>query len=224
MPNVTLDRDHTASLDVDAQKGFTPLCPQELPVPQGDEIVAELNAQARAARYRIGSKDAHCRAAMHIATAEHPQYSPVGAPNTDIHWNAHCIMGTPGAELLPGLPHWLDYDYFVFKGIEPDAHPYGACYHDLGDTRSTGMIEYLRQNKVDTVLVGGLATDFCVKTSVLQLRKAGFRVVVNLAACRGIGIPADGGKTSIDAAIAEMRAAGTEFVNNGADLFPKAAA
>lgn len=211
---IAIRKDRTASLDVDAQKGFTPLCPGELPVPEGDAIAGELNAQAARAGFRLGSKDAHCRAAMHIATTEKPQYSPVGAPNTDIRWNAHCIMGTSGAELLPGLPHWLDYDYFVFKGIEPDAHPYGCCYHDLGDTRSTGLIEWLRQNGVDTVVVGGLATDFCVKTTVLQLRKAGIAVIVNLAACRGIGIPRDGGKTSIDEALAEMGAAGALFVRD----------
>ena len=41
---------------------------------------------------------------------------------------------------------------------------------------------------VTTVLVGGLATDHCVKTSVLQLRRAGFRVIVHLDACRGIAL------------------------------------
>ncbi len=220
MKRIPIVKNLTASLDVDPQQGFTPLCPEELPVPGGDEITAELNRQAGAARFRTGSKDAHCRAALHIATAAQPQYSAVGAPNTDIRWNAHCIMGTKGAELLPGLPHWLAYDYFVFKGIEPDAHPYGACYHDLGDTRSTGLIEWLRQNRIECVLVGGLATDFCVKTTVLQLRKAGFKVVLNLAACRGIGIPKAAGRTSIDEALEEMIAAGTLVVNDSTELEP----
>ncbi|MGL5290220.1 MAG: nicotinamidase, partial [Aeromonas sp.] len=48
-----------ASLDIDAQKGFTPLCPNELPVAGGSEIVAALNAQATLATLRVGSKDAH---------------------------------------------------------------------------------------------------------------------------------------------------------------------
>lgn len=218
----TLIKHRTASLDVDCQKGFTPLCPEELPVPDGHLIVPELNAQAKAARLRIGSKDAHCRAALHIATPELPQFSPIGAPNADIRWNAHCIMGTPGAELLDGLPHWLDYDYFVFKGIEPDAHPYGACYHDLADRKSTGLIEYLRHNGITCVIVGGLATDFCVKTTVLQLAKAGFEVVLNLAACRGIGLPnpgpVGGGPTTIHLALEEMRAAGARIVESAAFL------
>ncbi|MBL0949971.1 MAG: nicotinamidase, partial [Pseudomonas sp.] len=48
-----------ASFDVDAQKGFTPLCPNELPVPEGDVIVPALNQLAERAQLRVGSKDAH---------------------------------------------------------------------------------------------------------------------------------------------------------------------
>lgn len=70
--------------------------------------------------------------------------------------------------------------------MEPDLHPYGACYHDLAEKRSTGVIEFLRQNGVDLVLVGGLALDYCVKTTALQLRRAGFEVIVYLPACRAI--------------------------------------
>jgi len=219
---IPLTKKHTASLDVDAQRGFTPICPNELPVPEGDQIVDELNLQATKARLRIGSKDAHCLSAWHIATPEKPQFSEVGTPNTDIRWNKHCIMGTDGARLLPGLPLWSDYDFFVFKGIEPDAHPYGACFHDLGDTKSTGLIEYLRQNGITWVIVGGLATDFCVLTTVLQLRNSGFQVVLNLGACRGIGVPKplfDGDSTnSIGIAIETMRKSGVYFVNTANDL------
>lgn len=96
------------------------------------------------------------------------------------------MPGTPGFELLDGLPAPLDYDYFVWKGVEPDLHPYGACYHDLAEKRSTGVIEFLRQNDVDLVLIGGLALDYCVKTTAQQLRRAGFKVLVHLPACRAI--------------------------------------
>ena len=181
-----IDRDATASFDIDAQRGFTPLCPGELPVPGGDEIARALNAQAAYARLRLGSKDAHCREAIYTASPEHPQFTPLGAENADRYWNLHCVPGTPGFESIPGLPRPIDYDFFVWKGVEPDLHPYGACYHDLAGLRSTGVIEYLQVHGIDTVLCGGLATDYCVKTSALQLAAAGFRVIVNLSACRGI--------------------------------------
>ena len=175
-----------ASLDVDPQKCFTPLCPDELPVPGGDQIVTALNQQADFAQLRICSKDAHSPAAIWVADEQHPQFTAVSGKHVDIRWNKHAVPGEMGFELLDGLPHPADYDYFVWKGIEPDMHPYGCCYHDLAETLSTGLIEYLTVQQVDCVIVGGLALDYCVKTSVLQLRRAGFKVIVNLAACRGI--------------------------------------
>lgn len=201
-----------ASFDVDAQNCFTPVCPDELPVPGGTEIVAELNAQAKLAEYRIGSKDAHSPQAVWVADAQNPQFSPVQGPNVDIRWNVHAVPGTKGFELIEGLPHPAEYDFFVWKGVEPDMHPYGACYHDLADSKSTGVIEWLRAHGVTHVIVGGLATDYCVKTTVLQLRKAGFDVVVNLGACRGIAT------NTIEEATHAMRAAGARFVNSHAEI------
>ncbi|MDO2950279.1 nicotinamidase [Aeromonas simiae] len=191
-----------ASLDIDAQKGFTPLCPQELPVPEGDGIAAALNAQATLASLRIGSKDAHPASAVWVADSP---LQPLPLPNADLTWPAHCVPGTRGFELLDGLPAPIDYDFFVWKGVEPDLHPYGACYHDLAERRSTGLLEFLQARGVDTVLVGGLATDYCVKTSVLQLRRAGLRVIVHLAACRGIA------PDTVSSALLAMREAGAEL-------------
>ncbi|PLX80821.1 MAG: nicotinamidase, partial [Desulfuromonas sp.] len=54
---VSIRKEVTASFDVDPQRGFTPLCPNELPVAGGDEIADELNRQATFARYRLVSKD-----------------------------------------------------------------------------------------------------------------------------------------------------------------------
>jgi nicotinamidase/pyrazinamidase len=186
---VTLAKTFAAAFDVDCQNGFTPRCPGELPVTGGETIVDELNDQATLVCFRVGSKDAHCLAAVYNATKAEPQFTPINTdnyPDADLKWNTHCIMGTFGAELLPGLPSIVEYDYFVWKGIEPTMHPYGACYHDAAETLSTGVIEYLKNKGVGTVIVGGLATDYCVKLTVLQLKRAGFDVIVNLAACRGI--------------------------------------
>ena len=201
-----------ASLDIDAQKGFTPLCPNELPVAGGADIVAALNAQAALASLRIGSKDAHPANAAWVVTTPAAMLQPLDLPNADLTWPTHCVPGTPGFELLDGLPAPIDYDFFVWKGVEPDLHPYGACYHDLAERRSTGLIEFLQARGVTTVLVGGLATDYCVKTSVLQLRRAGFRVIVHLDACRGIA------PETIDQARTRMIEAGAELAQALADI------
>ena len=84
-------------------------------------------------------------------------------------------------------------------------HPYGSCYHDLAEKVSTGVIEYLRCHEVKTVIVGGLATDYCVKITALQLCRAGFTVLLNRAACRGVA--AD----TTEAAIQEMARAGIKI-------------
>ena len=150
-----------------------------------------------------------------MADAEHPQFTPVDGENVDIRWNLHAVPGSKGFELIEGLPAPKEYDYFVWKGVEPDMHPYGACYHDLGDKRTTGVIEFLKVKGVDTVIAGGLATDYCVKTTVMQLLEAGFKVIVNLAACRGITTE------TIETAIEDMRAAGAQFVDHADELIPQ---
>ena len=201
-----------AAFDVDAQKGFTPLCPDELPVPEGHLIVDELNRQAAFASTRVFSKDSHPANPSWLATAEHPMYSRVEGANMDIRWNLHCVPGTAGFELLDGLPKVTEYDFPVYKGVEPDMHPYGACYHDLADRISTGVIEFLRSRNITSVLVGGLATDYCVKTTALQLKRAGFRVIVNLAACRGIA------PETVAKALTDMETAGIEIIQDSSQL------
>lgn len=204
--------DRVASFDVDSTNCFTPLCPDELPVPGGTEIVSELNAQAAFADWRIGSKDAHSPHAVWVADDDRPQFSPVEGPNVDIRWNVHSVPGTFGFRLIDGLPAVTEYDFFVWKGVEPDMHPYGACYHDLAERMSTGVIEWLRCNGIEAVIVGGLATDYCVKTTVLQLLRSGLRVVVNLGACRGIA--AD----TVAVATREMEEAGAVIIRGVAEI------
>ncbi len=191
----------TASFDVDAQKSFTPLCPAELPVAGGDLIGGELNFMASLAQLRVGSKDAHTPQAPWVVSQHADMLQPTGLAHADVTWVSHCVPGTEGFTLLDELPTPYDYDYFVWKGVEPDLHPYGACYHDLHGKLSTGVIEYLKSQGVERVIVGGLALDFCVKTTALQLASAGFDVIVYLPACRAIS---EDGATQ---ALADMREA-----------------
>ncbi|MGY4533900.1 nicotinamidase/pyrazinamidase [Pseudomonas sp. TE3786] len=202
----------TASFDVDAQKSFTPLCPDELPVAGGELIGAELNYMASLASVRVGSKDAHTPQAPWVVKTHADMLQPTQLEHADLTWVSHCVPGTEGFTLLDELPTPYDYDYFVWKGVEPDLHPYGACYHDLHDKLSTGVIEYLRSRGVERVIVGGLALDFCVKTTALQLAKAGFQVIIQLPACRAIS--EDGAAQ----AIADMQGAGVIISSNRAQL------
>jgi nicotinamidase/pyrazinamidase len=206
-------RAKVAAFDVDAQNTFTPVCPSELPVPEGDSIIPELNAQAGFAGYRLGSKDAHPDNAVWRTDDPNEIGAPLhGYANAREKWVPHALVGTHGFELLDGLPRVSEYDYFVYKGAERDMHPYGACYHDVAETVSTGAIEFLCYRGVTTIILGGLATDFCVRATVAQLADAGLEVLVNTRAVRGIS---DAG---CEASLAEMRRAGVRLFDGAQAL------
>lgn len=115
-----LDYEHEimiVAIDVDAQKTFTPLFPKELPVAQGDEIVAELNAQAALADLRVMSKDAHSLHAHWLVDSPSEMMRPTGLPHADLTWVAHAIVGTEGYELLDGLPESTEYDFVFGKAL-----------------------------------------------------------------------------------------------------------
>ena len=131
---IKVDYNRTASLDVDAQNGFTPLCPDELPVPDGHLIVDELNKQATKAKFRIFSKDWHPADAIYFAKYEDGkrQMDPILGKDSefaDKYWVRHCVNGTFGSELLKGLFEF-SYDFSVYKGYDKN-HPYSCVYHDL---------------------------------------------------------------------------------------------
>lgn len=136
---------NTAVIDVDPQQGFTDLCPNELPVKDALAIVPELIKNHTKGRFKLVSRDLH---------------PPKAA------WDAE----TPANMLQPvGLPQVLEYDFQVNKGMDPNAHPYGVFFHDIADTITTGANEFLKFNRVDTLVIGGLALDFCVKNRSLRL-------------------------------------------------------
>lgn len=197
------------AIDVDAQKTFSPLCPQELPVAEGDTIVAQLNAQAALASFRVMTKDAHSPNAKWLVDNPVDMLKPTGLRNADLTWVAHAQVGSYGYELLDGLPDLDGYDYCIWKGVDPELHPYGACYHDIEERLSTGLIEWLKAKGARTLLVGGLATDYCVKHTVLQLLKGGdWQVIVNAGACRGIA------PDTVETAWNEMMEAGAVVLEN----------
>lgn len=197
------------SIDVDAQRTFSPLCPNELPVAGGDLIVPELNANAALADWRVLTRDAHSAQALWVVDKAEQMQQPLNYPNADLTWVRHAEVGTEGFLPLPGLPAPEEYDFLVHKGLDRHMHPYGCCFHDLQETISTGLLEWLQVRSARCLIVGGLATDYCVKNSVLQLcRHGNWSVLVNLAACRGIA------QKTTDEACAQMQAMGAVLLEN----------
>jgi len=211
---IIVNKNETVSMDIDAQNGFTTNCPDELPVCDAKDIVDEINKSSYKARFRYASKDAHPENAIWNADENNGQYSGVGLPNVDIRWNKHCIVGTFGFELLSGLPHMSEYDFFVYKGVEKDMHPYSPCYHDLSKKISTGIIEKAHVDGVTTFILNGLALNYCLGSAALDLKKAGFTVIVNLGATRGLGSE-EGRLTFIES----LKTLGVIFVESADEIY-----
>jgi len=96
-------------------------------------------------------------------------------------WPPHCVQNTPGAEIL------LDKKLFkavVRKGMDPQYDSYSGFQDDGG--KKTNMEPLLKQNKINKVVIYGIATDYCVRATSLDAIAAGYKVIVIKNLCRGI--------------------------------------
>jgi nicotinamidase/pyrazinamidase len=163
---------HSALLVVDVQCGFTVLCPDELPVPGGVEIVPAVNRLLELPWKRIdASQDWHP-----------PDHRSFRGQADDLY-PPHCVMGTRGAEFVPGLrAHRLHAVWR--KGFERDFEAYAVT------AQHAGLIELYRAEGIETVAVCGIAANICCFFTARDLRQAGFRVLLVEDASAGIDIPA----------------------------------
>lgn len=190
---------------IDVQNDF---CPGgALAVADGDAVVAPINAMIGAYPVRVLTQDWHPHDHRSFASS-HPGATPFSTTMTpygeQVLWPAHCVQGTHGAAFHPNL-HTDPADLVLRKGFRAALDSYSA-FVENDRTTPTGLETYLRGRGVMSITIVGLATDFCVAWSALDAIRCGFKVVVDLSACRGIDL--DG---SIDRAIAEMRAAGVRL-------------
>lgn len=183
----------SALLIIDLQNDF---CPGgALPVPEGDRVVAPLNRAARlfaaAGLPVVASRDWHPAVTSHFR-----DFGGI--------WPSHCVQGSRGAEFHQQLqlPQGC---LMVSKGFEADADSYSAFDGRLPDGRS--LQELLAGLGVVKLYVGGLATDYCVKESVLAAIKTGLQVMVLEDAIAGVDITPGDSLRAIDA----MKAAGASF-------------
>jgi len=182
-----LSSNKRALIVVDVQNDF---CPGgALAVAQGDEVVAPLNKLIEEFLERgepvFKSRDWHPKKTRHFAA-----YGGT--------WPVHCVQNTKGAEFHPELIDDM-HIRVISKGLG-DEDSYSAF-------RGTDLTLQLRRLGVEEVWVGGLATDYCVKNTVLDALKQGFRVKALKDAMRAVEVkPGDG-----ERAIAEMQSAGAEI-------------
>lgn len=174
-----------ALIAVDVQNDF---CPGgALAVRDGDQVVPAINAMA--------GRFAHVALTCDWHPADHCSFADRGGP-----WPAHCVQGSPGAAFHSGLD--LSGATVFRKGTDAAVEAYSgfAGRSDAGED----LAAWLRARCVRHVWVAGLATDYCVRATALDARRAGFDVTVAADACRAVDVrPGDG-----ERALAELAAAG----------------
>ncbi|MFH1154847.1 MAG: isochorismatase family protein [Pseudomonadota bacterium] len=199
----------TGIIVTDVQGDFTTLKNGSLSVPGTDQNYLDAVNQATERFRTMGLKlfatqDWH--PADHISFyTSHPGRQPFDTleinGRSQILWPPHCVQGTRNADLL------LDRSLFlgvVRKGLNRLFDSYSGFQDDGGF--KTGMDHLLRSHGVDTLVIYGIATDFCIKATALDAVQAGFRVVVAAGLCRGIS------RDGIQAALDEMGAVGIQVI------------
>ena len=176
-----------------------------LAVPDGDGVVEPINRLT--ARYAAAGLPVFASRDWHPAGSRH--FADHGGP-----WPVHCVADTPGAAFHPGL-RLPAGTRVVSKGQAPDTDGYSAFEGALPD--GTPLGEALAAAGVGELVICGLATDYCVRASVLDAIRHGLRVEVVFDAVAAVD--AAGG----DRAAAEMRDAGAVFTTVDAVLAAAAA-
>jgi nicotinamidase/pyrazinamidase len=158
-------------LVVDAQRGFTALHPEELPVPGALEIVANINRLLLLPWRRVdASQDWH--------PPDHCSFHG----QRDNLYPPHCVAGTPGADFLPGL-RTERFHAIWRKGFHKHRDAYSVV------EQHPGLAALLRAEGIEEVVVCGLATNICCLETGRDLRRHGFRVCIVEDASAGIDIP-----------------------------------
>jgi nicotinamidase/pyrazinamidase len=182
-----------ALLLVDVQNDF---CPGgALAVPEGDRVIPVLNRAIE--RFEAEGRPVYASRDWHPADTTH--FSEFGG-----RWPPHCVAASAGAQFHPQLR--LPADAIVIsKGQDRGDDGYSA-FEGTTD-RGRTLVDDLRARGISELYVGGLATDFCVRATVLDARKAGFPVTVLTDGIAGIA------REDAARALNEMRAAGASMAS-----------
>lgn len=192
-----------ALLLVDLQNDFC--AGGALAVAEGDSTIDVANLMIRASKILgdvvVASQDWH--PANHGSFASQHGVAPFtqgtleGLPQT--FWPDHCVQNSDGAAFHPLLTT-QDIDAVFHKGESANIDSYSAFF-DNGHQQKTGLDAWLREHDINELIVLGLATDYCVKFTVLDALQLGYTVNVITDGCRGVNIqPHDSANAFMDMA------------------------
>jgi nicotinamidase/pyrazinamidase len=172
----------TALLVVDVQNDFADPA-GSLYVRGGEEVVAVINPEIERAR-SAGSS-------IFYTQDWHPEDTPHFSKDGGV-WPVHCVMGTWGAELRPDLEVQGEV---IRKGSGgEDGYSGFSVRHPVsGERESTPLETLLEARGVESVVIAGLTTDYCVKETALDALRRGYRTTVLTRAIRAVDVqPGDG--------------------------------
>jgi nicotinamidase/pyrazinamidase len=191
---------------VDVQNDFCPGGP--LAVPDGDGVIPVINGIQERFDLVVATQDWHPAGHGSFVT----QHAGKNAGDVvdlagveQIVWPVHCVQGSDGAAFHRDLETDRINDVFQ-KGTDPSIDSYSGFF-DNGRRQATGLERWLREHAVTDLVVGGLATDYCVKETVLDGRRQGFEVHVIGPAVRAVEVTAGDGARALD----DMRKAGARI-------------
>ena len=185
----------SALIVVDLQNDF---CPGgTLAVRNGDQIVPSINRLLQLFTPSVLTQDWHPEGHCSFASSSGERGGL---------WPDHCVAGTRGADFHPGLETWRAR-LILRKGVDPRVDSYSAfCENDR--ITSTGLGAWLSGIGVSRLVIAGLATEYCVRATALDARRAGFAVDVATDCVGAVeASPGDGKR-----ALAEMAAAGCRLL------------
>lgn len=198
-----------ALLIVDLQNDF---CPGgALEVPNGDVIVPTVNKLINVFDSVIQTQDWHPAGHSSFASSHENKetYDTIEVDyGKQVLWPDHCVQGTAGAEFHPDL-NTLKTQVVIRKGFRKAIDSYSTFYENDQKT-TTGLTGYLKERGITDLYTVGLATDFCVKWSVLDGIDEGFTMHVVEDAVKGIDL--DG---SLEQAWREMKEKGANILRSG---------
>lgn len=186
----------TALLLVDLQNDFMP--GGSLPVPNGKQILPAINRLLQKKfDLIIASKDWHPE--NHGSFASIYNKNPTDIIQLEgveqILWPIHCVKESEGAAFVEGWDH-TKVNHIVFKGIDKKIDSYSAFF-DNASRRSTGLFDLLKEKSIQRLYVAGLATDYCVKYSVLDALRLGFKVFVVTDGCAAVNLNSQDGNEAL---------------------------
>ena len=201
----------SALLLVDLQKDF---CKNgALEVNEGDEVIKVANKMAesfsKAGNLIIATKDWHPDEHKSFAVNSNAKIGEIGELNglMQVWWPKHCVMNTLGSEFHDEL-NSEKIDKVIYKGMDKETDSYSAFF-DNGKKNKTELDGFLKEKGIDTLYIMGLATDYCVKYTVLDALSLGYKVYLVKEGCRGVNINPEDSEN----AIKEMEKSGTLIIS-----------